>query len=206
MLAAPTTQTIPRQMTEPKVCCNGGFLCGFDTGAGLGIFTGVKVTACTCTNFVKDCCCCLGNLKKADCCFNFSLMTGKLCAVYGITTGMAVVGGLARALTLGSLGYKCANQEQRSRYLSKDGYTLAKILHHPKGPFSDGHCSCPEDQEQSVPGEDSAVIDVEPLLHDTHLPAPPDSIAPPPYPPIYENLDHAPPAYDEAINSVRDGA
>ncbi|MBO9479856.1 hypothetical protein [Salinisphaera sp. G21_0] len=133
-------------------------------------------------------------------------MTGKVCAITGISGGMAIVGGLAGALTLGSLGYTCATQEQRSLYSSKDGYRLAKALCHPKGPFSDRHSSRSEDQEQTAPGKDSSVIDVEPLLHENRLPASPDSMASPPYPPIYDNLSHAPPAYEEAINSVRDVA
>ncbi|WBA83613.1 hypothetical protein [Endozoicomonas sp. GU-1] len=132
-------------------------------------------------------------------------MTGKVCAITGISGVMAIVGSLAGALTLGSLGYTCATQEQRSLYFSKDGCRLAKALYHPKGPFSERHSSRAEDQEQTAP-DDSPVIVVEPLLHENRLPASPDSMAPPPYPPIYENLNHAPPAYDDAINPVRDVA
>ena len=214
MLTPPTPQTIPRQITEPRVCVYGGYLCGSGTGMGSGIFTGVKVTSCTCTNCFKDCCCCLGNLDQADRCLKLGLMTGKVCITLGTCTGMAVAGGVAGVLTMGCLGYVCANQEQRSRYCASAGRlssaccTLAKSLCcYLKVPSSDGHCSDPEDQVQSAPGKDSAVIDVEPLLHDTHLPAPADSMAPPPYntlnhaPPNY----HAPPSYEEAIHSLADG-
>ncbi len=211
MLTAPTPQTISRQMTEPKVCVYGGFQCGAAAGLGSGIFTGVKVTSCTCTNFLKDCCCCLGNIDQADRCLKLGLMTGKVCATFGICSGMTVAGGLVGVLTMGSLGYACANKEQRSRYCaSASGLpsacsTLAKFLCCYPGPFSDSRCSRPEQQEQSAPDKNSAVIDVEPLLHDTHLPAPAGSMAPPPYNTLNYPPNHAPPNYEEAINSLADG-
>ncbi|WP_257263183.1 hypothetical protein [Endozoicomonas sp. ONNA2] len=202
-----TTQNIPRQTTDPKVCCDGGYLCGELAGCGFGIFKGVNVTACTCTTCIKDCCCCLVNLNQTDCVGKFCAMTCKLCACSGITTGMAVAGGLTGALSLGSLGYACANQEQRSRYFSNDGYLLAESLCFLKATFSDSHNTyCPADQEESASGKDSGVIDNEPLPNNTHLPASLDSMAPPPHPPLYEHLDHAPPAYEEAINPSRNGA
>lgn len=202
MLTAPTSQTIARQMTDPKVCCTGGLLCGELAGFGFGIFKGAKVTSCTCASCLQECCCCCG----PDCGIKFGTMTLKVCACSGITTGMAVAGGLAGALTFGSIGYMCANQEQRSRFLSSDVCMLAKLLCDLKDPFSDTHSSCPVDQEESAPVEDSAVIDIVPLPQDTLLPASPDSMAPPPYPPTYENLNHAPPTYEEALNSQHDGA